>query len=432
MSQIHLSGRAPVVFFEAMVLGQARQLEASRTGIYRCVLELLRALVEHHPDLLIVPFSRSPDQAADLALELKEQGLPVGLAPRQALVYRLLKVLLPERLARWHLRRIVHGLRRRIYDAVIEHAIPAAPGSPILQDTFLLTHLGRAGETCSRVAIAYDLIPILHSAWSQDGFFALFDSFYSSLRIQDSVICISEATRRDLLRCYTQLDPDRCPVVPLAASEHFRPVDDLVGLASLKSRIGLTADQPYFLSVCTLEPRKNLATVVQAFAQLPGLHDVHSNLRLVLTGTAGWGDQTRVIGLAKELGILDRLVITGFLSDEDLPLLYSSAVGFLYPSLYEGFGLPVLEAMQCGVPVITSDRSSLPEVAGDAGIMVDPLDPSAIAAAMAALLASANLQSSMQARSLALAARFSWQASAARVAELYRALSAAPSAVSSL
>jgi len=379
-----------------------------------------------------LPFSRSPDQAADLALVLKDQGLPAGLAPRQALVNRLFKVLLPDSLAKWYLRRIVHGLRRRIYNAVIEHAIHAAPGLPIVQDTFLLTDLGRVGGPCSRVAIAYDLIPILHSAWTHDGFFALFDSFYSSLRIQDNVICISEATRRDLLRCYPQLDPERCPSVPLAASERFRPVDDPVGLAKLKLRIGLKADEPYFLSVCTLEPRKNLASVVQAFAQLPGLHDVHADLHLVLTGTPGWGDQTRVTDLAQELGILDRLVITGFVSDEDLPLLYSSAVGFVYPSLYEGFGLPVLEAMQCGVPVITSDVSSLPEVVGDAGIMVDPLDTSAIAAAMAALLSSADLQRSMQALSLAHAARFSWQASAARVAELYRGLSASQSPFSSL
>jgi len=260
------------------------------------------------------------------------------------------------------------------------------------------------------------------------GFFDQFDSFYASLEPKDTVICISEATRRDLLRCYTQLDPERCLAIPLAATEQFRPEPDSTAIAALKTRLGLTVEQPYFLSVCTLEPRKNLVAVVRAFARLEGLHEEHSDLRLVLVGASGWGDQNELAMLARDLGVFDRLVITGFLPDADLPALYSGAIGFIYPSLYEGFGLPVLEAMQCGTPVITSNSSSLPEVVGDAGVMVNPTDINGLAAAMAALLDSPELRMRLGGDALDRASQFSWRSTAARVAQLYRDLHQTPAA----
>lgn len=416
----------PTVFYEATVLGQARRSDCMRTGIHRCLLELLRELHRSHADLILVPFSRSANAAADLRDVLQDEGLPLGLAAGQARLGRLVRTLLPASPLPDKLRRLAHAARGRAYETALARALRQAPGKPLLQDTFLGTPHRKSLPPCHRLAIAYDLIPILQPQHVQAGFFDQFDTFYASLEPTDTVICISEATRRDLLRCYTQLDPERCLAIPLAASDHFRPERDSRAIAALKTRLGLAIEQPYFLSVCTLEPRKNLVAVVRAFARLPGLHAEHTNLRLVLVGASGWGDQNELAMLARDLGVFERLVITGFLLDADLPALYSGAIGFLYPSLYEGFGLPVLEAMQCGTPVITSNSSSLPEVVGDAGVMVNPTDVNGLAAAMAALIDSPERRTHLAREALERASHFSWRTSAAQIAAVYRRLHQAP------
>ena len=418
----------PTVFYEATVLGQARRSDGMRTGIHRCLLELLRELHSSHPDLALVPFSRTASAAADLRDVLQDEGLPLGMTARQARLGRLVRTLLPASPLPDKLRQLAHAARDRAYQSALVRALGQAPGQPLLQDTFLSTPLRRNSPPCHRLVIAYDLIPILHPQHVQAGFFDPFDAFYASLRPSDTVICISEATRRDLLRCYTQLDPERCLAIPLAASEHFQPERDPQAIAAVKTRLGLAAGQPYFLSVCTLEPRKNLKAVVQAFARLPGLHTEHTSLRLVLVGASGWGDQAELAAIAKNLGVFERLLITGYLPDADLPGLYSGALAFLYPSLYEGFGLTVLEAMQCGTPVISSNSSSLPEVVGEAGVLVDPTDIPALAEAMAALLDAPERRHRLAAEALERASHFSWRSTAARIATVYRHLHQAPAA----
>jgi glycosyltransferase involved in cell wall biosynthesis len=416
----------PTVFYEATVLGQARRSDGMRTGIHRCLLELLRELHCSHADLTLVPFSRTASAAADLRDVLQDEGLPLGLAARQARLGRLVRTLLPASPLPEKLRRLAHAARGRAYETAMVRALRQAPGKPLLQDTFLGTPHRKSLPPCHRLVIAYDLIPILQPQHVQAGFFDQFDVFYASLEPTDTVICISEATRRDLLRCYTQLDPERCLAIPLAASEHFQPERDPQAIAAVKTRLGLAPEQPYFLSLCTLEPRKNLKAAVQALARLPGVHREHTSLRLVLVGASGWGDQAELALLAKELGVFDRLLITGYLPDTDLPALYSGAIGFVYPSLYEGFGLPVLEAMQCGTPVITSNSSSLPEVVGEAGVLVDPTDIPALADAMAALLDSPELQNRLAGEALERSSRFSWRTTAAQIAAVYRRLHQAP------
>ncbi|PZV04863.1 MAG: hypothetical protein DCF23_04940 [Cyanobium sp.] len=391
-----------------------------RTGIHRCILELLRALHRDHADLQLVPFSRTGNAAADLRVVLQQEGLPPGLAPRQARLDRLVRTVLPASPLPGKLRELAYTVRERAYESALVRALRSTSDPPLLQDCFQGTPLRKAFPPCHHLAIVYDLIPILFPLQIQAGFFEPFDAFYASLTANDTVICISEATRLDLLRCYTQLNPDRCLAIPLAASEQFRPEHDQVAIAAIKNRLGLAADQPYVLSLCTLEPRKNLAAVVQAFARLPGLQAEHAQLRLVLVGTSGWGDQAELAAMARDLGVFDRLLITGYLPDAELPALYSGALAFLYPSLYEGFGLPVLEAMQCGTPVISSNRSSLPEVVGEAGLLIDPTDIDALATALEAVLSSTELRQRLGADALERASLFSWSTTAGRIAQLYR------------
>ncbi len=409
----------PVIFFEASVLGQARHNRLARTGVYRVIVELLSELTRSHPDLVVIPFSRTPDLAGDLLASLKDLRLPLGLAPQQALTTSLLRFLLPNRFIPKRLASFAAKLKYAIYDLNLNLRVLLAKNIPIIQDTFLRTCLlGR----CHRSFIVYDLIPILHSEWCQDGMFSQFDDFYSSVQSHDTVLCISNSTRLDLLRCFTQINPENCIVTYLAASEAFRPETDQQLIADMKDRVGIGASHPYFLSLCTLEPRKNLKAVIESFAQLSDHSDVGLSPRLVLTGQLGWSVQTELNQAVKELGIHDQIIFTGYLPDADLPALYSGAIAFVYPSLYEGFGLPVLEAMQCGTPVITSNCSSLPEVVGEAGILVDPTDSLSIAAAMATLMSSEDKQKSMSLQAIARAKHFSWTSAASELAAHYRTL----------
>jgi glycosyltransferase involved in cell wall biosynthesis len=172
---------------------------------------------------------------------------------------------------------------------------------------------------------------------------------------------------------------------------------------------------PYILNVGTLEPRKNLEGLLRAFAKAKRKGIPHT---LVITGAGGWGE-SRLAQLPTELGIADSVLFTGFVTDEALPHLYANADFFVYPSLYEGFGLPVLEAMACGTPVIASNTSSIPEVAGDAGILVDPSSEGELVAAMMQLAGDGRLRDDLKKRGINRAASFSWERTAQETFAVY-------------
>jgi glycosyltransferase involved in cell wall biosynthesis len=213
-------------------------------------------------------------------------------------------------------------------------------------------------------------------------------------------------------------------VIPLAADpEVFHPVADPEPMRRVRRRYGLP-EGPYLLSLNTLEPRKNIEHTVRAFTTLVREQGV-PGLNLVLVGAKGWkyeGIMKALEGAGEARG---RVVLAGFVADEDLAPLYSGATAFVYPSLYEGFGLPPLEAMQCGTPVITSNTSSLPEVVGDAAIMVDPRDADALCAAMLKVYGDGSLREQMRARSLARAGLFSWERFTRQTLDAYRTALAA-------
>jgi glycosyltransferase involved in cell wall biosynthesis len=183
-------------------------------------------------------------------------------------------------------------------------------------------------------------------------------------------------------------------------------------VAALRRRLGL--DGPYLLGLGTVEPRKDLPTLVRAFAGLAG----ELPHRLVLAGLAGWGQGTLAAAVASS-GVADRILLTGYLPEADKAALLTGADVFAYPSRYEGFGLPVLEAMACGTPVVTTTGGSLPEVAGDAALLVEPGDPDALAAALAKLAADPAARSAAAARGRTRAAAFTWDRCAAETTAAY-------------
>jgi glycosyltransferase involved in cell wall biosynthesis len=270
-----------------------------------------------------------------------------------------------------------------------------------------------------KVLTVYDLIAVLFPDYFGEGGDLHCRDILESLTPDTNVICISESTRRDLCNLSTKVNPERVFVTHLAASAMFHPCLEPEAVAHVRQKYGIPEGGCYFLSVCTLEPRKNIEQVIRSFARLV-LEQNLSDLCLVLTGTKGW-KYDKIFSEIEHAAVLEgRIILTGYVPDEDLAPLYGGALAFVYPSIYEGFGLPPLEAMQCGTPVITSNTSSLPEVVGDAGIMVDPKDSDALCQAMLELYRDAGLRSSLVQKSLERAARFSWERCVQETIAVYR------------
>ncbi len=227
-------------------------------------------------------------------------------------------------------------------------------------------------------------------------------------------VAVSESTRRECER-QLALPAERVDVVPNAADRRFMPLDPEEARAHVERRFGL--DAPYVLAVGTLEPRKNLGALIAAFAGLPeGLRRRH---RLAIAGGGGWLGVDPAAAAARA-GIGERTSVLGPIADDDLPDLYAGAEVFVYPSLWEGFGLPALEALACGAPAIVSATSSLPEVVGEAAVLVDPHDAGALGAALERVLADADLRARLRAAGPRQAARFSWRRTAEETAAVYR------------
>ena len=223
-----------------------------------------------------------------------------------------------------------------------------------------------------------------------------------ALRRATAILCDSHSTRRDLLRLAPQVER-KASVVQLAADEHFALQRAQAELAAARARLGLA--KPFVLTTGTLEPRKNLLRVIDAFALLPERLRVRNEL--VLVGPRGW-EYDEILHRAEGTALL-----LGRVSNEDLAALYQSCDVFCFPSLYEGFGLPLLEAMSAGAASITSNVSSLPEVGGDAVRYVDPSSVDEIAAALSELLASPEERERLGELARRRATQFSWARTAA-------------------
>ncbi len=224
----------------------------------------------------------------------------------------------------------------------------------------------------------------------------------------------SENTKKDLIELLN-VAPERITVVPAGIEPRFCPVRDPVKLAEVRARYKLP--EWFILMVGTIEPRKNLSRLLTAYGRLrrqTGLPHA-----LVIAGKAGWLYQGVYDQVAKE-GLTDHVLFPGFVDDADLPALYTLADLLAFPSLYEGFGLPPLEAMACGTPVVTSDNSSLPEAVGSAALLVNAEDTDGLTEAMARVLCDANLGVRLADMGRTQAARFTWPEAAHRLLDAYR------------
>lgn len=225
------------------------------------------------------------------------------------------------------------------------------------------------------------------------------------LRHADTVIVAARFTQERLLDRFEWLDAERVRIVPCGVDERFSP-----GAGADRSR-------PYVLTVGQLQPRKNLEAAVAAFELVAGAHPAHE---LVVVGARGWRDEA-LLDRVQASPVADRLVLTGRVTDDELVALYRGADCFLFPSRYEGFGFPPLEAMACGAPVVCSDATSLPEVVGDAGLLVDAGDTEAMAAAVDSVLADRDRAAELRLRGRARAAEFTWAACAEATVAAYSA-----------
>jgi glycosyltransferase involved in cell wall biosynthesis len=230
----------------------------------------------------------------------------------------------------------------------------------------------------------------------------------------DAVITDSEYSRRDLQHVL-RFPADGIRVVPLGVADRFRP-----GTPEVKDRViaRYQLAAPFILSVGVQQERKNLGRLVEAFADLRSRLQTH---KLVIAGHSIWRSRDVAEQVAR-LGLQDAVTLLGHVPDDDLPALYSAADAFVFPSLYEGFGLPVLEAMACGTPVVCSDSSSLPEVAGQAACLVDPMNVRAISDGMYRSLNDPDLRARLRVAGVERARTFSWDRTAGLTLDVYRSV----------
>jgi glycosyltransferase involved in cell wall biosynthesis len=356
-----------------------------RAGIGRYSQELAAALVDLDPGSTYTAFYNRPKDA--------HPDPPVD---------RLPKICVPWGDKPWRLRTMLSHLARLPQDSLL-------PGVNLFHGAdHLLPYLARVAGVFTLYDLTY-LLTDTASTWNRLYLTLMVPRF---LRSAAGVIAISESGRRDLLRRYA-IDPGKVRVVYGGVDARFRP-PSAAARAEIRMRYGLPAN--YLLTVGTIEPRKNLPRLLEAYRTLI---DRGADIGLVIAGRRGWRSGEFFARL-DSLGLRELVILLDSVPDAGLPALYGAADLFVFPSLYEGFGLPPLEAMACGVPVIASSSSSLPEVVGDAGVLVDPLDAGALASTIEGVLANPDLRERLKAEGAARAARFTWDAAARAIRQVYQ------------
>lgn len=415
------------IVFDASLLGLGHFHPQARTGVNRVAEHLVRGLADS-PDVALslaapthlsetlrwvedvlpgytLPFA---NRSGELKLAEWEKNMLRGLDTRSFMSRSLRHVFYKGR------RTIGLDTSRIILDRYPKGTIYHSP-------FFAIPNYVGSDRRIQKVLTVMDLIPIHHPEWFLSGEQTVRQAI-RTLSSDAHVITISEATKDEFCE-YTGFDPERVTTIYLAASRRlFYPVTDAERLYKTQLQYGLN-DEPYLLSIATIEPRKNIRHLVQCFATLVSEKAIPAEFKLVLVGTKGWKMDEWLTEIKASEQLLSRLIFTGYVPDEDLAALYSGATAFLFPSLYEGFGLPPLEAMQCGLPVITSNVSSLPEVVGEAAITVSPTDADALCQAIISVIRSDELQHQLRVNALRRAKLFSWEKFTRQHIDMYRTLS---------
>jgi glycosyltransferase involved in cell wall biosynthesis len=436
------------VAFDISILGTEEQSPQNRTGIYKSIEAVIKELLlmsskTHAETFELVAFSSDFCQINSSLLAwqriLKELKLSIEAYPflgtellstRQQWVLALserktsrkrakqsclLESLLFSIARPWYRKDIIN------FSQVISKQLPKATVVHIPFTRDLEQFPLARGLT--RVVTCYDLTPILCEARANANPRKK-EKFAAQLRLiaqPDWVCCISQSAKTDLLAFRPDLNPEQSVVTYLGAeTSRFYPVTETPLLQSTRERYHIPTGGSYILSVCTHLPHKNMPFLIRNFLELCVKQAIADDVVLVLCGgkrkfTAEM--ETLLLGYPQQS---HRVIVTGYVADDDLPALYSGATVFVLPSLYEGFGLPVLEAMQCGTPVLSSDTASLPEVGGDAALYASPTDDSQFQQQMVALLNSPELRQQMIEKGFKQAEKFSWEQSAKDTLAVYR------------
>lgn len=281
-------------------------------------------------------------------------------------------------------------------------------------DVFHCQYMGPPFGRIPYVVILHDIIHEYMPEFYPKLLCRLMRLFYPlSARKASRVLTISESSKRDIVNYYN-IPEKKVIVTRIGVSEIFQPVREKNKIKKVLKKYGVSG--PYILFVGRLEPRKNITGLIKAF------HDVKRNNmikhKLVIAGMKYFKYED-FFNLVKDLGLQKDILFIGRVDDEDLPLIYNGASLFTYPAFAEGFGIPPLEAMACGTPVITSKTSSLPEVVGDAGILIDPYNTGDLAKAICEVLSSKNLREKMKLQGLERAKSFSWKDAAKKTLDVY-------------
>ncbi len=234
-----------------------------------------------------------------------------------------------------------------------------------------------------------------------------------SVRKCSRIIADSENTKKDIMKVF-KVPEEKIVVIHIAADGRYRPLDNKEMISKVKRKYKISSD--YILYVGTIEPRKNIIRLIESFNLLKKNNRI--NYKLVIAGRKGW-KYDEIIKTADRSDFRDEIIFTGYVPEEDMVCLYNGAELMVYPSLYEGFGLPPLEAMACGTPVITSNTSSLPEVVGDAAILIDPNDTRRISEAILKVLENRKLRNELAGKGLKRAGMFSWEKTAGEVRKVF-------------
>lgn len=265
-----------------------------------------------------------------------------------------------------------------------------------------------------KIVTVHDIIPLIFPhilPFASRMYFSKWMTY--SYRHADSIICDSKSTKKDIIK-YLKIRPEKIKVIYLAVSDNFKPAKSKKHINHIKN-LYKTGDK-YFIHIGTMEPRKNLDFLIKAYFKA-----VKSGVKenLVIVGKKGYNYQ-KLYELVDKLNLQNRVIFTGYAEDKDIPALYSGATALTFPSIYEGFGFPPLEAMACGTPVIASNASSIPEVVGSAGILLSPKNENLWVKNMIKLANSPDLAQRLKRLGLEQAKKFSWEKTARETIEIYK------------
>lgn len=407
----------PKVILDIGFLGHAHDDPAARRGAQRVVSHLFNGLLAS--DRCGLSFVATSHLAGAYDF-LKTHGLDadrrlafhprqLGRSQRARKIGRMVERTMQNRswLARARRRMLAEISRRQLRGeldfpgSALEHAdIYHSPHTPFPAAV-------HENKTIRKFITCHDFIPLKNPEFFSDCSPDFMNGVLACLKPENFAFCVSETTRNDVLN-FSSMPPERVFVTPLAASpELFFPVTSPEKLRATRQKYQL-GDQSFFLALSAHDPHKNFPFLIRCFGALVESGEL-KDTNLVIVGHNLGRNPDAQKAVAEFPKVKDRILIAGFVPDEELAALYSSATAFLFPSLAEGFGIPPLEAMQCGVPVISSNTTSMPEVVGDAGILLPPTAAEAWCQAMLNVSRDESLRAELSKKSLQRSKLFSWQ-----------------------